>query len=70
MTMPSERTRAVLDTRDFLERLARAELTGESHQTLITWAKALLRHYPEDTHIYLASKAFPAYWSSPEESRS
>lgn len=70
MTMPTERSRAVLDTRDFLERLARAELVEESPQTLMTWAKALLRHYPEDTHIRLASKALPAYWSSPEESRS
>lgn len=70
MTMPAERTRAVLDTRDFLERLARAELVEESPQTLKIWAKALLRHYPEDTHLRLASKALPAYWSSPEESRS
>ena len=70
MTMPDERTRAVLDTRDFLERLAGAELADESPQTLVAWAKALLRHYPEDTHIRLASKALPAYWSSPEESRS
>jgi hypothetical protein len=70
MTMPDERTRAVLDARDFLERLARAELVEESPQTLMTWAKAMLRHYPEDTHIRLASKALPAYWSSPEESRS
>ena len=70
MTMPDERTRAVLDARDFLERLSRAELVHESPQTLMTWAKALLRHYPEDTHIRLASKALPAYWSSPEECRS
>ena len=51
MTMPDERTRAVLDARDFLERLARGELVDESPQTLMAWAKALLRHYPEDTHI-------------------
>ena len=70
MTMPDERTRAVLDAREFLGRMARGELAGESPQALTTWAKALLRHYPEDTHIRLASKALPAYWSSPEESRS
>ena len=70
MTMPDERTRAVLDARDFLERMARGELAGESPQALTTWAKALLRHYPENTHIRLASKALPAYWSLPEESRS
>ena len=70
MTMPDERTRAVVDAREFLARLARAELVGESPQALVTWAKALLRHYPEDTHLRLVSKALPAYWSSPEDARS
>lgn len=67
MTMPEERTRAVLDAREFLERLARGELVGESPQALMTWSKALLRHYPENTHLRLASLALPAYWSSPED---
>lgn len=53
MTMPSERTRSLIQTRDFLVELCSDEAVSESFRTL---AHRLLRHHPSSTEILLAGK--------------
>lgn len=48
MTMPDERARSVLQTRDFLEELM---LDTELPSRVRNQAKALLRHFPETHNI-------------------
>lgn len=69
MTMPSERTRAVVETRRFLEKLAAGRMVRESPQRLQNYAMSLLRHYPSAADMHLTSAALPAWWSPPEEPR-
>ncbi|WP_296125273.1 BPSL0761 family protein [Pseudomonas sp. Ga0074129] len=53
MTMPHERTRAVIHTRAFLIELSRnAELPEDVRSS----AKHLLRHYPSAGEVLLAGK--------------
>ncbi|WP_090268487.1 BPSL0761 family protein [Pseudomonas panipatensis] len=53
MTMPHERTRAVLQTRDFLLEISRDQTLSEKirHD-----AKFLLRHYPSEFDLKMAGR--------------
>lgn len=62
MTMPSERTRAVLQTREFLQWVVTAELTPETLKRLKGEARMLLRHYPNSMQLHLAHLACPVWW--------
>ncbi|MCC8402011.1 hypothetical protein LJ655_08910 [Paraburkholderia sp. MMS20-SJTN17] len=64
MTTPVERTKAVIDTREFLNTLAEA---GEiSVKGLVqTRAEHLLRHYPLDVDLGVSSAALPDVWAPP-----
>lgn len=53
MTMPSERTRAIIQTREFLVDLSRDQALPEA---LRTEARRLLRHYPSADEVLLAGK--------------
>jgi len=65
MTTPSERTKAVIETRRFLQALASDD--GHTEPTDIREsAKRLLRHYPLDIDISVSASAFPSIWSDPE----
>jgi hypothetical protein len=68
MTTPSERTKAVTDTREFLQMLARAdEITvGGLVQTV---ALGLLRHYPLDVDLDVSASALPGLWVAPKRRR-
>ena len=68
MTIPSERTRAVVETRRFLKKLAAGRMQ-ESPEQLQHYATALLRHYPSHSDLYLTAIALPGWWSPPEEPR-
>jgi hypothetical protein len=60
MTLPAERTRAVLQTRIFLEELADASLSlpdSVRHE-----AVRLLRHYPHKQDMHLANLACPTWF--------
>lgn len=65
MTTPSERTKAVTDTRELLQMLARAdEITiGGLVQTV---ALGLLRHYPLDIDLDVSAAALPGVWAAPK----
>lgn len=47
MTLPSERTRAIIQTQKFLAQLSNPKVIPSVPKTVRETAKALLRHYPE-----------------------
>jgi hypothetical protein len=64
MTTPAERTKAVVDTRDFLEMLANADevtIRGLVQSVAI----ALLRHYPLKVDLDVSASALPGIWAQP-----
>lgn len=65
--MPDERTRAVVETRAFLEMLACQQEGIRSPSVLQKHAKALLRHYPNNGDMRLTAVALPIWWSSPDD---
>lgn len=53
MTMPNERTRTLIQTREFLLELAQDSALAES---IRRQARQLLRHYPHSNEILLAGR--------------
>jgi hypothetical protein len=66
MTMPSERTKAVIETRRFLRTLSDAEDEIMWNQVRSV-ALQLLRHYPLDADIDVSSVALPSVWAAPSK---
>lgn len=64
MTTPAERTRAVLDTRQFLQTLAAPDEISVAG-LVRTVAIGLLRHYPLEVDISISASAAPAVWAEP-----
>jgi hypothetical protein len=69
MTVPEERTRAVVETRKFLQALAAGRMSRQSPELLQEYGRMLLRHYPSTADMHLTSEAFPAWWAPPAEHR-
>lgn len=65
MTTPDERTRAVLQTRQFLERLCSPAQPGSVAPAFREEACRLLRHYPVAGDLRLVAQALPLCWSNP-----
>ncbi|WP_323182914.1 BPSL0761 family protein [Paraburkholderia sp. CNPSo 3076] len=63
MTTPYERTRTVVQTREFLEKLASGD-APVNHQKVQEEAIRLLRHYPLDFDLEISSTALPSVWAS------
>lgn len=64
MTMPDERTRAVLWTRQFLVEIQR----DDSLPALLRRrAETMLRHFPSAGDIELTAVAMPDWWASPSK---
>jgi hypothetical protein len=64
MTTPDERTRAVLDTREFLQTLAvGGEITIPGLVRSV--AIGLLRHYPLGIDISISATVAPGVWAEP-----
>ena len=64
MTIPYERTQAVLRTRDLLRRLAAGEVMDP--ETLQHHAASLLKHFPDAHHLVVSSHASPGTWAHPD----
>lgn len=64
MTMPHERTRAVLHTREFLEEILGNHAVPDEVRRQV---RALLRHYPSKSDMQLAHLACPAWFGSPRD---
>ncbi|SAK99574.1 hypothetical protein AWB76_07747 [Caballeronia temeraria] len=68
MTIPAERTKAVVHTREFLEMLASAEevtIRGLVQSVAI----GLLRHYPLNVDLDVSASALPEIWAQPTVER-
>lgn len=59
MTVPYERTRALIETRELLKRLLVPGETPRVPRWLREAARVLLRHYPDYAAIEMAHKALP-----------
>ncbi len=67
MTVPNERTRAVLYTKDFLRDLLDPKKTPRVPKEIRQRAYRCLRHYPAWFDFLEASKLVPGVWGKPEE---
>jgi hypothetical protein len=68
MTTPTERTKAVVDTRDFLQMLSAGEevtIRGLVQSVAI----GLLRHYPLKVDLDVSASALPELWAQPTVER-
>lgn len=59
MTIPYERTRALIETKQFLQELTDPSATPRVPKTVREAARKLLRHYPSYSDVELAHKALP-----------
>lgn len=62
MTIPDERTRAIVYTRQFLEQLLVPGLTPDVPDSVRTTARSLLRHYPGISELEIAHLALPDWF--------
>ena len=62
MTIPYERTRALIETKSFLLKLVDPKRLPRVPKSVRQHAEFLLRHYPSYDHIELAHKALPNYF--------
>ncbi|HKR40303.1 MAG TPA: BPSL0761 family protein [Paraburkholderia sp.] len=65
MSTAVERTRAVVETRNFLRILATAEQVTVPG-LVQTVANGLLRHYPLDDDLEVSALALPGIWAPPD----
>lgn len=63
MTTPDERTRSIVQTREFLRALCDSEQTSGVPDDVRREARRLLRHYPWDVHLDAAAVAWPDTWT-------
>ena len=62
MTIPFERTRALIETKSFLLKLVDTKRLPRVPKSVRQHAEYLLRHYPSYENIELAHKALPDYY--------
>ena len=71
MTTPHERTRSLIETKQFLYELQDPKLTPRVPAAVREIARKLVRHYPSYSDVELAHKALPhLYGPVPPFSRS
>jgi hypothetical protein len=66
MTMPHERTKAVIETRELLQLLASSDDVASSIDIHAN-AVRLLRHYPLDVDLDISAAALPGIWAAPKQ---
>lgn len=62
MTTAYERTKSVIETRQFLQRLAFGD-DAASYSHVQSVALRLLRHYPLDVDLDVSAAALPGVWA-------
>jgi hypothetical protein len=64
MTIPAERTRSIIWTRQFLR-----DIQGDDNlpEKMRRRAEVLLRHFPTGGDLFLAASMMPNWWSEPKE---
>lgn len=66
MTIPAERSRAVQNAADFLERLALHDGIKRVPKAVRDEARRILRHYPTDYDLADLARRAPDRWGRPE----
>ena len=69
MTMPFERTQAVLRARAFLRKLQDAQRTPKVPRAIRQEALALLRHYPDEDDIARIAQLATLWLARPEQTK-
>lgn len=64
MTTPDERTRALLNARDFLRDLLDPKKTPKVPKNIRSRAHSALRHYPGDWQIEAVTEALPQHFDN------
>lgn len=67
MTLPDERTRAVLYARQFLRDLLDPKATPRVPRAVRERARRLLKHFPSSFDLRQSAKELPRVWSEPED---
>lgn len=67
MTLPNERTRAVVAAREFLRDLLNSSRTPRVPKAVRERARSVLRHFPWDMHIDEAAELLPEVWGTTEK---
>jgi len=62
MTMPDERTRSIVQTRELLEEMADARRMPDLPAALRIEAKRLLRHFPDQGVITIMCRELPDWY--------
>lgn len=68
MTMPYERTKAVIETRELLQLLASSDDCGAPDR-IHDLARRLLRHFPLDVDLDISAAALPNLWATVNRGR-
>lgn len=64
MTVPVERSRAVINTREFLYALMTPSRTPRVPRDIRQQARALLKHYPTTYDIEQLAQVWPTKWGN------
>jgi hypothetical protein len=67
MTVPSERSRAVLKAYKFLLSLLDPKKTPRVPKDIRKEAGRILKHYPGEFYIEQSSKHLPEFWGDPKD---
>ncbi|WP_353655658.1 BPSL0761 family protein [Variovorax gracilis] len=62
VTVPNERTQAVLHTRAFLELFVAGCLSDYDNEDLKAHVQGLLRHFPNSSDMHMVAIALPKAW--------
>jgi hypothetical protein len=68
MTMPYERTKAVIETRVLLQSLASPDGPAVPDR-IRDLARQLLRHFPLDVDLDVSATALPSLWATANQGR-
>jgi hypothetical protein len=69
MTLPDERTRAIVNARNFLYDLIDPKKTPRIPKAVRERARRILKHYPWDSYLDMTAEALPDVWGKTENEK-
>jgi hypothetical protein len=69
MTLPDERTRAIVNARNFLYDLTDPKKTPRVPKSVRQQAWRILKHYPWNLHLNIAAAVMPDVWGKTENEK-
>ena len=67
MTLPDERTRAIVKARNFLYDLTDPKKTPRIPKAVRERARRILKHYPWDSYLDMTAEALPDVWGKTDD---